>query len=360
MAWERIRKRPEDCLGVNLVDGNECAKTFSWDGARALLGGLPGAGRTFGCFAQDQCPAAWMSEAGKVSILFSPSPENAALSAKLREYAELLAQQDADGFRVSAYRRAADVVATLSRPVSEILKAEGREGLIALPSIGRGVASALAEMITSGRWSQLERVRGALEPEKLFQIIPGIGPELAGRICENLHIETLEALEMAAYDGRLEQLDGFGPRRVQMIRTALAERLGRPRPRQLSKMQERPPVPLLLDVDREYREKAASGGLRKIAPRRFNPTGEAWLPILHTRRDRWEFTALFSNTRLAQELGRRGDWVVIYYHTGASPEGQCTVVTETRGPMVGQRVVRGREEECRAEVGQALMSSTSS
>jgi hypothetical protein len=41
-----------------------------------------------------------------------------------------------------------------------------------------------------------------------------------------------------------------------------------------------PPVEELLDVDREYREKAAAGTLRTIAPRRFNPRREAWLPVL--------------------------------------------------------------------------------
>ncbi|MGO9172624.1 MAG: acetate--CoA ligase [Rhodomicrobium sp.] len=44
MAWERIRKRPEDRLGVNLPDYEEYAKTFSWAKARALLDGLPGGG----------------------------------------------------------------------------------------------------------------------------------------------------------------------------------------------------------------------------------------------------------------------------------------------------------------------------
>jgi putative hydrolase len=28
-------------------------------------------------------------------------------------------------------------------------------------------------------------------------------------------------------------------------------------------------------------------------------------------------------------------------------EGQCTIVTETRGPLTGLRVVRGREAACR-------------
>ncbi len=44
MEWERIRKRPEDCAGANLVDYDEYAKTFSWAQARGLLDGLPGGG----------------------------------------------------------------------------------------------------------------------------------------------------------------------------------------------------------------------------------------------------------------------------------------------------------------------------
>jgi hypothetical protein len=102
-----------------------------------------------------------------------------------------------------------------------------------------------------------------------------------------------------------------------------------------------PPVELLLDVDQEYRTRARS--LPRIAPRRFNSRRERWLPILHTTRGPWRCTALFSNTALAHRLGRTHDWVVIYFHRDHEPERQCTVVTESRGPLEGRRVVRGRE-----------------
>jgi hypothetical protein len=280
-----------------------------------------------------------------MSMEFFDAASNRVLADNLREYADLLAQQEADGFRVAAYHRAADTIENLDRPISRILSAQGREALVALPNIGRGIASALAEMVVSGRWSQLDRLRGSLEPEQLFRTIPGIGPKLAANVHDELQIETLEALEIAAHDGRLEALSGFGPRRAEMVRNALAERLGRPRLQRMRHGFKAPPVALLLDVDREYREKAAAGELRLIAPKRFNPRGEAWLPILHTQRDEWHLTALYSNTRLAHELGRIRDWVVIYYHADALPEGQCTVVTERRGRLTGHRVVRGREAE---------------
>jgi hypothetical protein len=103
----------------------------------------------------------------------------------------------------------------------------------------------------------------------------------------------------------------------------------------------------LLDVDREYRERGSRGELRRIAPRRFNPSGKPWLPILHAERDDWTFTALYSNTARAHELGMTRDWVILVYERDGHEE-QCTVVTETRGVLAGHRVVRGREGECRA------------
>ena len=131
-----------------------------------------------------------------------------------------------------------------------------------------------------------------------------------------------------------------------MVRAALAETLARVRRLSLVRSEE-PTVDLLFDVDPEYREKARSGELIMIAPKRFNPKGEAWLPLLHTVGDGWYFTALYPITARARQLGRETDWVVIYFHKDNQAEGQRTVVTETRGEAAGRRIVRGRETECR-------------
>jgi putative hydrolase len=290
------------------------------------------------------------------------SASNQKIADKLRELADLLEQQGANPFRVGAYRRATETVAAHKEELTGVLQRDGLEGLIALPGIGRSIASAIREMIQTGRWVQLERLRGTLEPEQVFCSVPGVGPALAHRIHDALHLETLEALEIAAHDGRLEHVPGIGPRRAAILRAGLGTMLGRrPLRRPLPSVEARPipEVAQLLEVDTEYRREAEAGRLRKIAPRRFNPSGEAWLPVLHTRRGDWDFTALFSNTARAHELGRVRDWVVIYYHTDTQPEGQCTVVTETHGPIEGHRVVRGREVECRAHYDrQATRSQT--
>jgi putative hydrolase len=106
-----------------------------------------------------------------------------------------------------------------------------------------------------------------------------------------------------------------------------------------------PPVAELLDIDAEYRRLAAKDRLPRIAPKRFNPTGEAWLPIQHTHRGDRHYTVLFSNTAKAHELGTTKDWVVIY-RDDAKGDGQWTVITAGLGKLRGGRIVRGREAEC--------------
>jgi DNA polymerase (family X) len=173
-----------------------------------------------------------------------------------------------------------------------------------------------------------------------------------------LGVDTLEALEGAALAGRLEAVEGVGPRRAAAIRAALTDMLDRKRtlrggaPRRIEGPE--PPVEMLLDVDREYRTAAEADKLPRIAPRRFNPEGVAWLPVLHTERAGWHFTALYSNTARAHELERTRDWVVIYAEDEAHHERPYTVVTAGRGRLVGRRVVRGREMECRQWYAQAV------
>jgi hypothetical protein len=194
----------------------------------------------------------------------------------------------------------------------------------------------------TGRLPILERLRGESGSPKVLMTVPGIGPALAERLYDEMGIDSLEGLEAAAYDGRLKNVAGLGEKRIAGIRDVLARRLGRVP--SLSGVREAP-VAEILDVDREYREKADAGELRTIAPRRFNPTGESWLPILHTRRGTRDFTALYSNTQRAHDLGMTHDWVVIYADDG-NRELASTVVTAQRGPLKGKRTIRGREEEC--------------
>jgi DNA polymerase (family 10) len=271
---------------------------------------------------------------------------NDQVARRLEEVAELLREQGANIYRVQAYSRGANIVRRLATPVSEILQREGIDGLKSLAGIGDHLAVAIRHLVTTGRLPMLERLRGEADPVELLMSVPGIGRIQAERLHHELGIDSLEELETAAQDGRLSDVSGFGRKRIAGIVDSLATRLDRVRKSLATPTdQDHVKVAELLDVDLEYRQLAQAGKLHCIAPRRFNPTGNAWLPILHTRRGAREYTALFSNTARAHRLEKTNDWVILY-HDGERGERQATAITAQQGPMEGKRIIRGRENEC--------------
>ena len=264
---------------------------------------------------------------------------NRLIADRFSHTADALEAEGANPHRVRAYRRAAITLRDMPEPLEDVFRREGLTGLDRLPGIGRGLAAAIREYILTGRMPFQERFGLAVDPGTVLRTVPGIGREYARRLHDQLGITTLEDLEAAAYDGRLAALPGFGPKRIGAVRQTLAARLGRGAP--VGRVGPEPPVEELLDVDREYRELADAHRPPTIAPRRMNPSGRSWLPVLSTHRGPRHYTALFSNTPRAHELGKTRDWVVLYSDQDGH-RTQYTVVTETSGSR--RRVVRGRED----------------
>jgi len=319
-----------------------------------------------------------------------PLPDNEHIAGELDRVAELLDLHQEERYRARSYRRAARSIREADEPVAELVAERGEEWLRSLPGVGEKLARAILEIVETGGLALLDRLADDASRDAPFTRLPGLREDEAARIHAALGIETLEELEQAAHHGLLGQVEGLGGERVEAIRAALERLLGRaaacrrdrmgvpaagsqfagqtatppsgraegtrPRRTPLKRIGptppgEEPPVALLLELDAEYRAKAEAGQLRRIAPRRLNPEGEKWLPIMKAQREGWRFTALFSNTERAHEMGKTHEWVVLYYRCGAGPEDQCTVITVSRGPLRGKRIVRGREEECRDHYG---------
>jgi len=274
---------------------------------------------------------------------------NEQIADTLKEIAERLEKQGANPYRVRAYRQGSETVRHCERPLQVIRADKGVRGLTRLRGIGDSLATAIEKIIHVKKVPLLERLRGGGAPERLFSTVADIGPKLAARIHEDLGISTLTELEAACWDGRLERVPGMGPKRVRAVRESLAGRFhrGADRPKDINPLppQDQPPVEELLAIDSQYRDLAERDRLMRIAPRRYNPEGRAWLPILHTEREGRHYTALFSNTSRAHELGALRDWVVIY-RDDKKLGGTWTVITSRVGPLKGRRVVRGREAEC--------------
>jgi DNA polymerase (family X) len=295
--------------------------------------------RTMRRLCSELSPAA-SSSASRLSQKLNSSP-NIDIAGRLDEVANIFAEQGANRFRIQAYRRAANVLRRLSRSVSDIFAEQGIQGLEQISGIGASIARAIRDILLHGRLGMLDRLRGESDPTAVLATVPGIGKVYASRLHDDLGIETLEELEMAAHDGRLEHYPGIGAKRLAGIRDSLAQRLGRVRRQPMPTPTPATPAPLrfprqkpsaseLLDVDREYRGKVASGTLTQIAPRRFNPEGEAWLPIMHTARNGRHYTVLFSNTARAHEQAKTRDWVVLFCDNGDT-EDRFTVITSEFG-----------------------------
>lgn len=275
------------------------------------------------------------------------APTNAAIAAVLDEVARLLEAQGASRPRVRSYRRVASVVRRVQRSAVETLATKGVAGLAAMTKTSYGLTAAIAEIAATGQLALLDGLRGTIHPESLLVGEAGIGGRLARRVEETLGIVTHAELQVAAGDGRLGKVPGFGARRVRAVHRALTVRFGvRVRGRLTPASLFRVPLDEVLDVDRQYRACAVRGRLPCVVPPDGVARGFAWPPILHTARGERFYTALFAVTALAHALGKTNDWVVVY---AENPHGrrQAMVVTETVGPHAGHRVVRGREHESR-------------
>ena len=135
--------------------------------------------------------------------------KNQDIARRLREVAQLLEDQGANRFRVWAYRAAAETIERLTVPAAVIAEQQGTDGLQSLSGIVVSLARSIHTLVVSGRMPMLDRLRGHMDPDSLLTSIPGIGPSLATRLHNDLHIETLEQLEMAADEPILNRLRPF-------------------------------------------------------------------------------------------------------------------------------------------------------
>jgi DNA polymerase (family 10) len=134
---------------------------------------------------------------------------NAAVVAAFLEIAELLEIEGANPFRIRAYRNAARMLDALGRDVRTL--ADQPAALDALPGIGPDLAGKITEIVHTGSCPLLDRLRTEL-PSGITQLlkIPGLGPRRVRLLHQELGIETPEQLHQAAEQGRIRALHGFG------------------------------------------------------------------------------------------------------------------------------------------------------
>ncbi len=153
---------------------------------------------------------------------------NADLAAVFEQIADLLDRQDANPFRVRAYRNAARLVGELKLDLAAHL-AQGRP-LPKLPGIGEDLAGKIREFGSTGHLALLDRLRREV-PAGVTDLLrlPGLGPKRVRALYEELHVHSLPQLLRAARDGRVRALAGFGAKTEQHIAQAIERQLAQGR-----------------------------------------------------------------------------------------------------------------------------------
>jgi DNA polymerase (family 10) len=148
---------------------------------------------------------------------------NSEIASIFDHVADLLEVQDANRFRVRAYRNAAATIRDQSRAIAD--RVEEGEDLSDLPDIGEDLAGKIAEIVRTGELPLLEVLSGEV-PEAIVEAtrIPGIGPKRARALFEALGLASLDELAEAAEAGRVADVDGFGDKTQARIRDALEEK----------------------------------------------------------------------------------------------------------------------------------------
>ena len=149
-------------------------------------------------------------------------PSNAEIAARLRELA-LFLEMEGVAFKPRAYEKAAHAVEAHGRSLAEIFGEGGAKALQSVPSVGKGIAERIGELLEKGRIGDLERLRAAT-PIAILELtsLEGLGPKHAKVLYEARGVRTLADLERAARAGRVRDVPHFGARSEENILRALA------------------------------------------------------------------------------------------------------------------------------------------
>jgi DNA polymerase (family 10) len=146
---------------------------------------------------------------------------NADIANVFEEIADLLEIENANPFRVRAYRNAARQLQGMGVPAADMVAKS--EDLTELPGIGDDLAAKIQEIVETGKCQFLEKLRKKTPPTitELLKI-PGLGPKRVRALYHELDVHTLEQLARAARDGRIRKLPGFGEKTEQTILEAIS------------------------------------------------------------------------------------------------------------------------------------------
>ncbi len=139
------------------------------------------------------------------------------------EVADLLEIQDANPFRVRAYRNAARTIRDFPEPIADRVRA-GTKDLTDIAGIGDDLAEKITAIITTGELPLRKELASKL-PAGLLDLlrIPGLGPKRVKLLYKKLKVKSAADLAAALDKGKVQKLKGFGPKMEEKMRAGIGQ-----------------------------------------------------------------------------------------------------------------------------------------
>jgi DNA polymerase (family 10) len=141
---------------------------------------------------------------------------NSEIADFFEKLADLLEIEDANPFRIRAYRNGARTVRGYTRNMSDLIEQD--QDLTKLPNIGKDLAAKIKTIVETGELPLLEKVQSRT-PASLSDMmkIYGLGPKRVKALYKKLNIQSIDDLKRAARSGKIRELEGFGKKTEQVI-----------------------------------------------------------------------------------------------------------------------------------------------
>jgi len=129
--------------------------------------------------------------------------------------ADILEIKNENTFKIRAYRKASEVLETLTQNIEQLYKEEQLE---TIPGVGKGIAEKIKELIETGKLKYYEDLKKEI-PQSLLEMmnVPDMGPKTAALLYEKLKIDSIEKLKDAALKHKISKLPRMGEKSEENI-----------------------------------------------------------------------------------------------------------------------------------------------
>lgn len=147
--------------------------------------------------------------------------EIADIFSKMASYIEMLDDKNAF-FKARAYKRAAEVIASLPVDLADEKFRKSPQLLVAIEGIGQATSKDILEYLVEGKITAYEELKAQspVNLEELLQV-QGIGPKKILKLYKELGVTDIASLKAAADENKIAELPGFGKKSQDNILESL-------------------------------------------------------------------------------------------------------------------------------------------